>query len=498
MSINANFLVSITPRVLSAGSSDLVTNGMVLTKSEIIPTSTPALSFGNASDVANYFGSESPEYNFASQYFTGVNNQQKSPGTLFIARRIASVVSAWISSAPLTVKLADLKKITDGALNITVNGTAKTASSIDLSGATSLSDVATKIATAVTGVSGTFDSNRNVIVLTTTDTGDEATIDYATAVTSGTDLGALLGFTQAGGAVLSQGSNALTEAENLNLITTVSRNWVGFTTLWETELEEAQAMAEWADLDDDYVLVDWSTDTKMLNQSTQSATKAFELSQLNFNCLCEIYGTQQYAALMLAVGASIDWSALNGVKTWFAKSTSGLNANVLGDSVASALDSLKVNYLGSFATRNAEFIFLNRGCMLSGIYGYLDVIYGMIWFKARIQRSIMDGFAMVNRAPYNPDGYAFIEAWLLDPINDAKYNGIINTGMELSQSQVVQLLSETGNKNIKLDLFSKGYWYKIENPSANVRTERGSPRLGLWYTYAGAIQKVDLPVTAIV
>lgn len=498
MSINANFLVSITPRILSAGSADLVTNGLVLTKNSIIPSSDPALEFTTAQQVGEYFGMESAEYEFAAQYFTGVNNQQKAPEALFVARRISEEVPAWLSSAPLSLKLADLKSISDGSINLIVNGETKAITGIDLSGATSLSEAIESIATAISGVSGAYDSNRNVFTLITETTGDNASIEYATASTTGTDLGALLGFTQQAGAVLSEGSNALTEAENLNLITAVSRNWVGFTTLWETTLEEATAMAEWADIDDDYVLVDWSTDTKMLNQSTQQATKAYELSQLNFNCLCEVYGTAQYAALMLACGASIDWSALNGIKTWFAKTTSGLNANVVDDSVATSLDNLRVNYLGAFATRNAEFIFINRGCMLSGIYGFLDTLYGMIWFKARIQRSIMDGFAMVNRAPYNPDGYAFIESWLLDPINDAKYNGIVNTGLALSQSQTVQLLSETGNRNISLDLYSKGYWYKIEDPSANVRSKRGSPRLGLWYAYAGSIQSISMNATAII
>ena len=42
MSINASRLVSITPRVISAGSADLETNGLLLTQNALIPADSPA------------------------------------------------------------------------------------------------------------------------------------------------------------------------------------------------------------------------------------------------------------------------------------------------------------------------------------------------------------------------------------------------------------------------------------------------------------------------
>ena len=497
MSINASRLVSITPRVVSAGSADLETNGLLLTQNALIPADTPALEFVTAASVGNYFGAESPEADFANQYFSGVNNQQRAVSRLFIARRINEDAAAWIKSAPISAQLSELTAITAGSLTITVNGTEKEVVNLDFSSAKSFSDVAAELATAIGAVSGAYNSDQNAIILTTTETGDAASISLATSASTGTDVSALLGLTSGAGAVLSQGTDALTAAQNMNLITTVSRTWVGFTTLYSTELDEASALAAWADIDDDYVYFDWSTDSKMTNQSTQATTKAAQLAENNYNCLAMVYGTAQETAAFLAVGASIDWSAIQGIKTWFAKSASGIKASVLSDEVSEALDDLRVNYVGAFATRNAEFDFINRGCLISGIYQWIDALYGMIWFKARIQRQIMDGFASINRAPYNAVGFAYVEAWLLDPINEAKRNGVIDTGLALSTSQVQQLLTETANPTIQQDLYSKGYWYLIESPSANVRTQRGSPRLGLWYTYAGSIQRIEMPLTAV-
>ena len=353
MSINANRLVSITPRIIGAGSADLETNGLLLTQNALIPADSPALEFVTAAAVGNYFGAESPEADFANQYFSGVNNQQRAINRLFVARRINADAAAWIKSAPITAQLSELTAIKTGSLTISVNGTEKEVVNLDFSTAKSFSDVATELASAVGAVSGAFNSDQNAIILTTTETGDTASISFATKATTGTDVSALLGLTEDSGAVLSQGSDALTPAQNMNLVTSVSRNWVGFTTLYATEVAEASALAAWADIDDDYVFFDWSTDTKMLDQSTQSTTKAAQLAESNYNCLAMVYGTAQDAAAFLAVGASIDWSAIQGIKTWFAKSASGIKASVLSDEVAEALDDLKVNYVGAFATRNA-------------------------------------------------------------------------------------------------------------------------------------------------
>lgn len=69
MAINANRIIQITPRVVSAGSADLETNGLLLTQNSLIPADQPALEFVTAAAVGNYFGAESPEADFANQYF---------------------------------------------------------------------------------------------------------------------------------------------------------------------------------------------------------------------------------------------------------------------------------------------------------------------------------------------------------------------------------------------------------------------------------------------
>ena len=498
MSIKAGYLVAITPRTISAGASDLETNGMLLTKSALLPSGTPAMAFASAAAVAAFFGDASDEAVFAQQYFTGLTNQQKAPTSLVIGRRIDEDAPAWIRGGAISADLAAFKKVTDGAMKITIDGAEKTATAVDLSSATSLSEVVQTIATALTGCTGSYDSTTNTFTFTSSTDGASSTVSYASAGDSGTDLSAMLCMTQAEGAVLSQGVDAMTEAATLDAIRAVTANWAQFTTLWEvTEQDEAEAYAAWADIDDDYVYVFWSSDRNMESTLTQDSTIAKAL-QDKYNCVFMIYSLDfSTAAFALAYPATIKWDATQGMKVIFGKSASGLSPMVTDEQVATALDDLGVSYVGQFATRNDEFIIANRGELTGSMYGFYDTLIGSIWLRSKLQTSIMNGFATVNRAPYNDVGYTMLKSWCQDPITQAKNAGVIDEGLSLSESQKSQILQETGDSEAVGELQSKGYFLQILDPGASVRAQRGSPVAALYYAYGGSIQKVELPVTAV-
>lgn len=498
MSIKAGYLVAITPRTISAGASDLETNGMLLTKSALLPSGTPAMAFASAAAVAAFFGDASDEAVFAQQYFTGLTNQQKAPTSLVIGRRIDEDAPAWIRGGAISADLASFKKVTDGAMKITIDGAEKTATAVDLSDATSLSEVIQTIATALTGCTGSYDSTTNTFTLTSSTDGASSTVSYASAGDDGTDLSAMLCMTQAEGAVLSQGVDAMTEAATLNAICAVTANWAQFTTLWEvSEQAEAEAYAAWADIDDDYVYVFWSSDQNMESTLTQDSTIAKAL-QDKYNCVFMIYSLDfSTAAFALAYPATIKWDATQGMKVIFGKSASGISPTVTDEQVATALDDLGVSYVGQFATRNDEFIIANRGELTGSMYGFYDTLIGSIWLRSKLQTSIMNGFATVNRAPYNSVGYTMLKSWCQDPITQAKNAGVIDEGISLSESQKSQILQETGDSEAAGDLQSKGYFLQVLDPGASVRAQRGSPVAALYYAYGGSIQKVELPVTAV-
>ena len=493
MSINANRLVSITPRVISGGSADLETNGLIITSNVGISADTPAISFSTAKEVGAYFGYESNEYKVAAQYFTGVNNQTKTIKTVWFGRDLTAVGSAWIKGG-LSPDLATLKAITDGAFNISLNGSDVTITGVDLSACTSLSAVATVIEGKFTNASVTYDTVQSKFVITSTVTGASSTIGYGSAPASGTDLSAVLGLTQALGAVLSQGNDALTVAENMERITTVTRNFVGFTTLTAVAESVAVQYAAWADLDDDYVYFYHSNDSTLLSKATNTTSVPVTLKA--YNTTACVFGDVYDAVFMLAIGASIKWDSANALKTWFAKSASGLNAKVLSDTEAEALESIRCNYIGQFATRNAEFTLLNRGCLSGTQYGFIDVLYGAIWLRARLQRGLMDCFAGSNRIPYTQQGYGIIATFIAEAVEEALGNGVIDVGLTISDSERITIMNEI-DEDISVELLNNGYWYKISDPTASARADRQSPVMAMYYTYAGSVQQIEFPLTTV-
>ena len=149
-----------------------------------------------------------------------------------------------------------------------------------------------------------------------------------------------------------------------------------------------------------------------------------------------------------------------------------------------------------WATRNDDFVQLYEGAMIGGQFGFIDAYVGNLWLRNALQVAIMNGLNQTGRVPYTEAGYTTIRAWCTDPINRALRNGVIDPGVELSEAQRAQLMNEIGI-DVSSQIYTDGYYLLIEDPGAQVRVNRESPTLGLWYTYGGSVHRVELPVTAV-
>lgn len=499
MAIPASQIVSISPRVLQAGGTDLVLNGLFLSESDLIPSTSLALTFANAADVGSYFGTTSNEYAAAQVYFKGYDNSFKKPRTLLIGRRVDSSAAAYVRGGKFKGTIGDFNLITDGALSFTIDGSAVALSSLDFSGSgvTAYSDVASIINTALTtaGSSATvaFNGGQECFIITSGTTGDSSSITYE----SGTTLGLLMNLTEDTGAVISQGMDSMDVAGNMAAIREVSENWATFTNLYTPSADaEVLALSAWASAQGvEYLYVAWSTDIQLTAQ-TDTTSIAVQLEESTNGATTLVYGGVNYAAFICGAVASIDWERFNGVITLAFKSQSGLSATVQNATDAVTLLGKTVNFYGNYATRNDQFIFLYNGSMF-GQYNFIDPFVNAVWFNNAIQVSIMNGITMAGRVPYNEDGYTLIRAWIQDPINRALRNGVIDAGMVLSEAQKAEVIAEAG-LDITDALQSEGYYLQVEDAGAQVRTNRESPSIGLWYTYAGSVQKVELASTLII
>ena len=492
--IPASYIVAINPRLIPAGGTDLEFNGLFLTDNALIPADAPLMAFTSADTVAAFFGETSPEYSAAALYFLGYNNSFSKPRRLMFGRRISAAAGAWLRGAKFNGTLANVQAVTSGALTITINGSEISVSSVDFSAVTSYSDAATVLETALdaelTGVTVAFSSLTGAFQINSPSTGATETITYA----SGT-IADLMNLTETEGAVLSQGSDALTQSANMNAIKAQSQNWVCFTTLYTADDTEHLGLAQWASNQGiDYLYVGWTADPRLLVQGGTSDI-ASQIDAAEYGATALVYDNVNVAAFVLGCAASINWERYQGTISFAFKHIDGLAATVTDETTAALLDAKGVAYVGKFATRNDDFTFLYPAAMF-GKFGFIDTYVNTIWLKNVMQVSIMNGLANNARVPYNERGYTLIRAWLQDPVNRAVNNGAIDPGVMLSESQKAQVYNETG-KDLTTELWTKGYAILVEDAGAAVRVGRNSPNISVYYTYGGSVNRIEVASTAI-
>lgn len=147
-SIPIEFFASVTPAVISAGGTGVAIVGLLLTADTSVPVGTVA-SFASPSLVQAHFGAGSPEAAFADAYFKGYDNSPLKPAELLVAQYPLQGVPAYLEGGVLATPLGTLTALSSGTITLSINGGSVTSGSINLSGATSYSDVASIVQTAL-------------------------------------------------------------------------------------------------------------------------------------------------------------------------------------------------------------------------------------------------------------------------------------------------------------------------------------------------------------
>lgn len=521
MAIPASQIVNVIPRVLTAGNNELEMTGLFLTKNPLMPFP-QVLEFPNLASVGDYFGTSSQEYILARNYFLGYDNSFRKPNKLSFARRVSESIAAFVMGSAVIASIDNFKGITDGSFKVTINGTERQVTGLNFSTVTTYSDVAVIIQTALRefeplatvsystvskgfivspgnvgedSAIGYFEPIADESTLVTLNIRDDARLNIAVAADN-QDIALLLRLSSSSGATLSIGSDELTETENMESVIGQSENWVTFSTIYEADDAEILALAEWSNGQlEEYLYCAWTNDKNLRNQ-TATNTIADQLTELGYSGIEVTIGSAQYAAFVMGTAASIDWNRQNGAINFAFKAQSGLAATVTTAVEATTLRNRRINYYGRYATRAQEFTHLYDGSMF-GDYRFIDPYINAIWFRNVLQVSMYGGIKTAVRVPYTDKGLAMVRSWMIDPISRALNNGVIEIGIELSESQKTELYQESGESSISDELAANGYYIQILPATANIRVNRDSPIINLWYTYGGSINRLEVAATAV-
>lgn len=508
MTIPASQIVKINPGVIDAGGDGLVLNGLFLTESALMPTGR-VLSFapgpaGNLGlNVATFFGIGSPEALAAVIYFQGFANSTLTPSAMLFAAFSAANRAAFLNSGP-GLTLAAVTALSAGTLTLSVDGVPITSASIDLSGATSLSNAATLIEAGFTdpGFTVAWNATIGAFVFTDSSTGASSTLTYCTTNALATGLK----LTQAAGALLSQGVVADTPATAMNNAIAESQNWVSMVTLFEPDLSHKELFAAWfSAAEDAYLWLAWDSDvTASASPSGNGSFGALALIA-KYNGVACIGGDpaavpvgNTLAAMVMNVAifvagaiASVNFQATNGRVTFAFRAQAAMVPTCLDSQTAQNLLANGYSFYGGYATRNQGFDFFYNS-NLPGDFNWIDTFIDDVWMNDQFQVTLLTLLMALGSDPYNADGYGFIRAALVNgPIAAALNFGAIRTGVVLSATQI-QEVNQAAGQIVDTIISTQGYYLQILDPGAIARQNRTSPIVNFWYTDGGAIQQITV------
>lgn len=490
MTIPASELVDLQPRTLGGGLADVEFNGLLLSNSADLPANM-VYPFGSPDAVTNYFGAESAEASLANGYFLADDNKQKSPRTLYFYRLIGEAAAGWLRGARVSADISAFQAITDGALNLVVDGSPVALAEINLSTATSYSAVAEAIQAKMTGgATVAYNSNFGAFVITSGSTGADSSV---VAGAEGTDLSALMNLTESDGAIISSGSAAQTLTEAMQAAIKSNQNWVTFMPVFQETDEQKQELAVWCDSKGTrfaYIANEVNDNALVPNNASCFAQKVKDYYGI-FNA----YNTTAFCALAMGYAASMDLERTNGRKAFAYRSQAGLAYTVDDAEDARALLGNGYNFYGSYATAAEEFRLAQNG-QISGSAKWFDTYLGQIWLKARMQAAWLTVLKNANTLPFNVDGYSAIYAGSIDTINAGLNAGLIVPGVNLSAAQIDQVNREAG-LDISEALYTQGWYLQIPDANTATRIARGPLRPNFWYCDGGSIQTIQGTSTTI-
>lgn len=510
MSLPYSAIVSISGVVESP---DFVTEKkhmLLAVTSPLMPTSTSYLEFSGASAVANfgaYFGKSTAEYTQLQKYFGFLSKGGNAPEKVVVARWYNANTAAFVKGAKVTASVATIAAVTNGSLTVSLDGTTEEVAGIDFTGATSYSDVATILQTAMqTDFSGStvaYNSITGGFIVTSSLTGALSTTDGITAGASGTDVSGMLGLASG---ELSQGVDAETFAEFCDRIYHANTAGYSITTLASLTDSEITAAVAW--LQTATGGQTYNTAVRLVfNMADLTTAKALSssLEALGYTgyVLCYDPHGEYLNILDCAICATIDYEVANGAINFnFQPAVGYTPVTTLGSVVdyqngqtnTALMAELEDAYLStvySVGFGSQEATYYGFGLM-AGAFGTEDIQVNESALEQAIQVSIVNGMTSLNKIPLRgKDASILVGSLLTAPLEQFKTNGSIARDGVLTALERASIAQATGNANAADAVEENGYYYKIYDlTEADIAARR--VRVLIVYLASGAINRVRI------
>lgn len=436
--------------------------------------------WGTASIVTRYaqtvFGTRPNAINFGGTLIIGLHRatQEAVPATA------ATLVSAQAVEATL---ISQLQLITDGSFNVDVDDVDVTAAGLDFSSVYDFAGLVAVLDTAITGA--TVSQDNGYITVTSSTTGATSTIGYMTPGAGGTFLGDILGMSEGGGAVATDGAAPSvlpveTKVASLSALKAMV-NFKGGCFTDQVLDAEVPDIAAWAQANQTIIYNVFSGSSYLAVSPANPVWAVRLASQSSFRCLYSKAGNRQYAATYMARAHTVNFNAEDSAMTMNLKS---LNVPAEGYE-QSEIDAAKRVGLDIYTTIKDTPVVLT-----SGANDFVDNVYNILAFIDAVQTDMFNILkATGTKIPQTTRGVNQLVSQAEKTTRGFVRAGVFAPGAWSSPDSFGNF--DTFNRNIEQFGF---YWLAglLRDQPQSDRQARKSPVLQGAVKNAGAIHSVDV------
>ena len=458
---------------------------LILGDSSVIDTTERLRLYSSLDAIATDFGTSAAEYKAAALYF----GQTPQPATLYVGKWARTATNGILHGGVLSAAaqaLALFTAVTAGKLNITIDGTAKTLTAINLSAATNLNGVAALVTTALAGAGTcTWNASFGRFEIVSATTGTSSVVTFATAPGSGVDLGLIMGLESTQGGSSVAGVAAETLADCVAAIASMSNAWYGLTIASSTMPVTADylAVAEFIEGESPSRIFGITTQDSATLSSTSTTDLAYQLKTLGYKRTFIQYSSANAYAVASIFGRAftVNFQGSNTTLTIKFKQEPGVAAENLNSTQAAALTAKNCNV---FVAYNNDTNIIQEGVMVNGYF--FDEVHGADWLQDDVQTAIYNLlFTSTTKIPQTDAGVNIILSTISQRLDQAVRNGFVAPG--------VWNASGFGALN-QGDTLAKGYYVyapAVSTQSQADREARKAPVIQAAIKLAGAVHFVN-------
>jgi len=160
------------------------------------------------------------------------------------------------------------------------------------------------------------------------------------------------------------------------------------------------------------------------------------------------------------IWAATDYSQRNAAQNYMFQQ-GPFTPSVTTDALADTYDAARVNYYGQTQNAGQNINFYQRG-LLTGLATDptdMGVYANEAWFKDAVGVDLLNLFLAETQVPANDRGRLACLAVIQANCDQAVFNGVIETGKQITTTQKITITQFTGDVNAWRQVQTIGYWY---------------------------------------